>query len=116
QIVLRGRHAAGDADPAAGLGHAPAHRVLGRLGFDQRGARVLVEVAAGVGQHEAARGAVDQAHAEFVLERGHALADRGLGHAEPARGRGETAAVHRGGEQDQVVEVQHAGKVHICRL
>ncbi|SOY82820.1 conserved hypothetical protein [Cupriavidus taiwanensis] len=107
QVALRGGHRGGDPYRAAGLGHAPLHRLLRGLGFDQRGMRVIVEVAAGIGQRKAARTAVEQPRLQGLLQLGHALADRGLGHSQrPPRG-GKTPMGHGDDEEAQVVEIDH---------
>jgi hypothetical protein len=68
---------------------------------------VVVEVASGIGEGEAARGAVDQQCAEPRFKLGDALADGRLRAAEPARGGREPAAVDCLDEEVQVVEVEH---------
>jgi hypothetical protein len=112
QIKLCGRDGCGHPHRAAGLGNTAAHHRLGRFGFDQRCARVLVEVAPEFGQREAARSAVDQPCLQLAFQLRHPFADGRLWHGQRAGGGGETAVLDRRGKQDQVIEIEHARKVH----
>ncbi|MCY1365055.1 hypothetical protein D9M68_664580 [compost metagenome] len=58
-----------------------------------------------VGQRQAARGAVQQLHAQLALQQGNAFADGGRRHAEPVRGGGEAAAVRDTHEIEDVLEM-----------
>src|SRR6185312_6385367 len=63
------------------------------------------EALAHLGDHEAAGGPLQQAHAEPVLQLRHPLAEPRLGHAQRPSRRGEAAVLDHGGEEIQVIEI-----------
>ena len=58
-------------DGAARFGARELHRLERRVRFRQHRGRMPVDLVADIGDDEAARGAVHQAHVEFRLERHH---------------------------------------------
>jgi len=80
---------------------------LGRFRLDQHGFAVRVEILADLGHREVPRRALDQAHAEALLEHGDAAAELRLGNAERAAGWREAAPIDDLREVIEVVQVQH---------
>ena len=105
------RHA--DADHAARLGAEPVDDFARGLGFGQHRLRVAIDAVADVGHREAARGALQQAHAQVGFELADATAQARLGNAQRALGGGEAAVVDHGGEVIEVVEVLHGDNSNI---
>lgn len=99
-----------EAQPAAGPALQLAHRALGLVQLAGDVLAVLVVHAAGLGQAQAARGAVEQLRAQARLQLLHLAAEGGLGQAErPGRGR-ETALFDHLDEDQGVVEIEcHVG-------
>ena len=89
------------------------------LGFgegDERLGAAVVEAAAGVGEAETPRRALEQAHAEPRLERGDAAADRGLRPPEPPRAAREAARLDDGEEELRVRDpIRHRRRIHARR-
>jgi hypothetical protein len=117
---LRQRDRAAQPHHAAWLGTQFVDRFLRRARLFQYRAAVGVEALADLGDHEAARGPLQQPHAQAFLQLGHALAQPRLGHAQCASGGRETAVLDHHGEEVQVVEVlQRAveghGVLFLCR-
>ena len=70
-------------------------------------ARVIENRTAGVGQSQAAAGALEQDHPEFSFQFGYLRAERGLGHAARLRGPGNAPVAF---DRDDVGEVSN---VHV---
>src|SRR5690349_17568253 len=73
---------------------------------------MVEEIPADIRQRKAARRALDQPHAEPLLQFRHALADGRFRNAEMVSCRREAAAFHRLHEKMEVVEVE-GGHVHL---
>ena len=101
------RHRRAQAEHAARLGLELRDREPGVVDLGQDPLAALVIEPPGLGQAELARGAVEQAHAELVLERADAARHRRGRQAQTARGRGEAAAFDHLGEQAHAGEGVH---------
>jgi hypothetical protein len=106
-VLLRHADGHADADHAARLGAEPIHDFMCGLGFGQHGLGVAVDAVAYVGHGEAARGALQQAHAQVGFELADATAQPRFRNAQRALGRGEPAVVDHHREVIEVVEVVH---------
>ena len=62
------------------------------------------------GQAQLTGGAIEQAHAQALLQQGDAPAHRGLLHAQALRGLGEAVVLHHAGEDQRII------KPHYCSL
>ncbi len=82
-------------------------RFLGGAGLDQHRLAVDVERLADLGHRKVPRRALEQAHAQALLEQGDAPAQLGLRHAQCAPGRREAAVFHHLGEVVEVVQILH---------
>ncbi|MNN64206.1 hypothetical protein D3C81_1796370 [compost metagenome] len=104
---IQQRRGATDTHHTLGFG-AVAFDHLGRaFGLHHHGHAMAVVLLADLGDREVPRGALDQAHAEALLQVGDAPAELGLGHVQRTPGRGEAAVLHHLGEVVEVVEVFH---------
>ena len=102
---LRQRDRTAQPHHAARLGAQFVHRVLGRLRFLQHGTAMRIEALAYLGYHEAARGPLQQAHAEALFQLGYALAQAGLGYSQRAARRRKAAMLDHGRKEVQVVQI-----------
>ena len=93
--------------------HAGDH-VGSRFGFFAHGHAVAQVLCAHVGQGQAARGALQQAHPQARFEFGHPARETRGGQAQRSTSGRKAAALHHFGEKQHVVEVLH-GLVR-CRL
>jgi hypothetical protein len=78
-------------------------------------AAVVVD-ATGLGEAHLARGALEQANAEALLEGGHVLGDGGGRQAQIARGGGEPVAVGDADEDAQGLQGVHGGMLPLFRV
>ena len=92
---------AGQPDDASRLGVRALDDLLRGVGFDQHRLAVCVVVLTDFGDDEAPRGALDQAHAETLLEQRDAPAQLRLRHAQCAPGRREAAVIDHLGESNR---------------
>src|SRR5690348_8100574 len=67
---------------------------------------MAIETLAGFGDHELARGPLQQANAQPVLELRDALAQARFGNTDRAAGGGETAVLDHGREEVQIIEIR----------
>ena len=107
QLDLAQRLGRGDLEPAAGLAGLGLDRILQRIEIGDQRAGAVVVGAADLGHLHAARGAVDQAHAEAVLELADVLGYQRLRAAEPFAGVGEALRVHHRDEGAHEIECIH---------
>src|SRR3546814_3173706 len=85
-------------------------RALGCLELARDALAMLVVDAAGLGQAELARGAVEQLRAQSQLEFLHLAADGGLGQAQGVGRGNEAAQLHHLDEDQGVVEIAGHGR------
>ena len=99
----------------AGLGVAAAARgLLELLDFGHDAARTRRGLAPGRGQHDLARRAFDQRHAQLLLQQLDLPTQRRLGDVQHFRGAGEIALVGHSHEIFELTDV-HKGKPYKCR-
>ena len=96
-----------DAQMAGDLATPVGEGVLEFLERAEHAQAAIGQQLAFVGQGQHAAGAVDELHAEPLLQRAQPLADRGRGDIELARGRGERARARYGGEEAQIFGGDH---------
>src|SRR5690606_592105 len=106
-LLLRGADRHADPDQPARLGTETVHHLARGLCLGQHRLRVAVDALADIGDRETARGALQQADAEFVLELGDAAAEPRLWDAQCAFRRSETRMVDHHREVVEIVEVVH---------
>src|SRR5690606_29063030 len=106
--LLGDAHRHADLDHATRLGAQAVDHLARRGGLGQHRLRMAVNALADVGDGEAAGGALQQAHAQVVLQLADAPAQARLGNAQGAFGGGEPAVVDHHREVVQIVEVLHA--------
>jgi quercetin 2,3-dioxygenase len=103
----RSAHRAAQAHDAPRLGADLRDHLLGGFRLDEHRDAASKVLAADLGDREAPRGALDQAHAEPLLEQRDPAAELRLRHADrPARGR-EAAVLDHLREVVEVVQVLH---------
>lgn len=97
----------GVADAQDGLGARgeQPHRVVGRLDTGEDRLRLLQKIAAGFGQPHAARGALQQFHAQPFLQLQHDAAHRRLGHGQALRGPVKVQFLSNGDEGGQMLQI-----------
>ena len=105
----RGARGGERGQPHASAAHARDRVELGLGGGEPRDhdLGVLDQRAAGVGEPDAAAGAVDERGAGLLLERGDLLGDGGLGVGERLGGGGEGAVLGDRLEHPQLLDVEH---------
>jgi len=107
QLHLRQRHRhAGTYQPTR-LGTEAIHHLARGLRLGQHGLGMPVHAHADVGDGKAARGTLQQAHAQLVFQLADAPAQARLGNAQCPLGGREAAVVHHHCEVVEVVEVLH---------
>src|SRR3546814_7458742 len=99
---IGGRH--GDAQAPAGDTAEAGDRRRGILEVGEDAAGALVEGSALLGQAQAARGAVEEAHRQLVLQPPDLLADRRGGESQHPGRRREAALAHRPNEDRQSLQ------------
>ena len=109
QELTTERLAHADLERAARLVVGRAYAGDGGLQRSERAVDLAQEPFALLGQCQAARAAMEQAHAEAGLEARDVLADARRRQAEDARRRREAAVLGRLHEGDQVLDVGHEG-------
>ena len=102
-------HRTGDAHPTDRAACAAARAGLQLVGLVHQPAAALVELAARLGGPQPPRAALEQAHAETLLQRGDLLARGGLAEAELVGRAREAARLH-----DARVERHDRQPVHSC--
>src|SRR5690606_33770879 len=115
-LVDADRVRCGEAQPAARAGLQLPDRALGLDQVARDALRMLVVHAAGFGQAELARGAVEQLRAQARFEFLHLAADRGLGKTQRARRADETAVLDHLDEDQGVVEIVGHRGLRLRRL
>ena len=106
QQRMNRRFVRADDDAAAAHLLQLLNRGLGLAGESEQALRIILEQSASFGQRAIARGAIEEALAELVLDSAHRLADRGLGTVEPA-GRRREAAIRGHGKKRRKVRQLH---------
>ncbi len=102
-----GIHGTADPHQALGLGRQPRHHLFDRFGFGQRRAGVAIDVLADVGDLEPAGRALQEPHAQLVLQGRHPPADPRLGQSQGPRSGREAPMGHDGRIVAEVVEIAH---------
>ncbi len=107
QLHLRQRDGHAGTHDAARLGAETIDHLARSLGLGQHGLCVAVHAGADVGNGEAARGALQQAHAQVGLKLADTAAQARFGDAQGTFGGSETTVVDDHGEVVQVIQVMH---------
>ena len=107
ELERQQRDRAAHADDAARLGARLGDELVRRLRLHQHGDAALVILPPDFGDCEPARGAVQQTHAQPLLQRQNAAAEPGFLQAERAGGRREPAVIDDSNEVGEVVQVFH---------
>jgi hypothetical protein len=94
-----------DADLAALLGLQPRDRALGRLDFRDQPCAVLLQRAAGSGERQATRSALEQHGAHVALQLAQLAADRRGGYSQLARSLSQALRPRQLVEQHQCVQI-----------
>ena len=98
--------AGGEPDRTGDLVAQIGHRDVGVGQAAQRRPRALEVEPPGLRQHQLARAALEQPHAQRRLERAHPAADRRLRQPQLARRGGEAAALHHPHERRHLVQIE----------
>lgn len=97
----------GDAQLATRLRELVGGELIGRFGLGQHQPTAVVIGASELGEVLPARGAVEQAHAETLLQKPDVFADHRSGQIECGRGRRERAEVDRPDEHGHALKAIH---------
>jgi hypothetical protein len=111
QLHLGQRHRHAGTHQPTRFGAQPVDHLTGGLGLGQHGLGVAVHAHADIGDREAARGALQQAHAQVGLQLADAPAQARLGDAQCTFGRSESAVVNHHREVVQVIQILHVSSL-----